>query len=52
MWRKGSKKAREGLRKTELAKCQDICARVPVWSPRLKEEAVWVELLGDRVGKL
>lgn len=42
MWRKGSRKARKGLRKTELSKSQDICALDPMWSPRLKEEAVLV----------
>lgn len=52
MWRKGSRKARKGFRKTELAKSQDICAWDPMWSPRLKEEAVLVELRGGRIGRL
>lgn len=52
MWRKGSRKASKGLRKTELAKSQDVCAWDPMWSPRLKEEAVLVELLGGRIGRL
>lgn len=52
VWRKGSRKARKGLRKTELAKSQGISAWDPVWSPRLKEEAVLVELLGGRIGRL